>query len=61
MHADSDSICVCADGKPRTKGTVVAHLDPRLPFVPSFLVNFMLKVASPFAFKMMKKVPAHPN
>lgn len=50
---------VCADGRPRTKGTVLAHLDPRVPFVPAFLVNFMLKVASPFAFRMMKKVRAN--
>ncbi len=47
---------VCADGRPRTKGVVLAHLDPQVPFVPPFLVNFLLKVASPFAFRMMKKV-----
>ncbi|EIE25651.1 hypothetical protein COCSUDRAFT_39952 [Coccomyxa subellipsoidea C-169] len=47
-----------ADGRPRTKGVVVAHLDPQVPFVPPFLVNFLIKVASPSAFKMMKKVLA---
>ncbi|BDA43839.1 hypothetical protein COCOBI_05-0180 [Coccomyxa sp. Obi] len=47
-----------ADGTPRTRGIVMGHLNPRLPFVPGFLVNFVLKVASPVIFKLMKKAVA---
>lgn len=45
-----------AEGKHRVRASALAHLNPHLPFVPGFLVNFVLKVASPFGFKMMKKV-----
>ncbi len=34
----------------------MAHINPHLPFVPAFLVNFILRVASPFAYRMMSKV-----
>lgn len=34
----------------------MGHLNPKLPYVPGFLVNFILKVASPVIFKLMKKV-----
>ena len=47
---------VAADGKHRVRASAIAHLNPHLPFVPGFLVNFVLKVASPFGFRMMKKV-----
>ncbi|EIE25652.1 hypothetical protein COCSUDRAFT_60664 [Coccomyxa subellipsoidea C-169] len=46
------------NGRPRTRGMVMGHLNPRLPYVPAFLVNFVLKVASPVIFKMMKKAVA---
>ena len=41
----------------------MAHINPHLPFVPAFLVNFILRVASPFAYRMMSKVssPGNPN
>lgn len=39
----------------------MGHLNPRLPYVPAFLVNFVLKVASPVIFKMMKKVTHPPH
>ncbi|KAK9818228.1 hypothetical protein WJX72_009079 [[Myrmecia] bisecta] len=44
------------DGKARTRGTMLAHVDPQLPFVPAVLVNFVLKVMSPFAYNQMKAV-----
>ena len=44
---------VIADGKTRTKGTMLIHLDPRVPFVPGWLMSFVLKVMSPFAYKQM--------
>ena len=47
---------VAADGKHCVRASAIAHLNPHLPFVPGFLVNFVLKVASPFGFCMMKKV-----
>jgi hypothetical protein len=47
---------VAADGKHRVRASAIAHLNPHLPFAPGFLVNFVLKVASPFGFRMMKKV-----
>ena len=50
------AILSAAEGKHRVRASAVAHLNPHLPFVPGFLVNFVLKVASPFGFKMMKKV-----
>ena len=52
-----------ADGKHRTRATAMAHINPHLPFVPAFLVNFILRVASPFAYRMMSKVssPGNPN
>ena len=50
------SSCHAAEGKHRVRASAIAHLNPHLPFVPGFLVNFVLKVASPFGFKMMKKV-----
>ena len=34
----------------------MAHLEPRLPYVPSFLVNFILKVASPIVLGAVQKV-----
>jgi hypothetical protein len=40
---------------------VMGHLNPRLPYVPAFLVNFVLKVASPVIFKLMKKVTRPPH
>ena len=46
----------CADGTPRTKGTILAHLEPRLAYVPGFLVTFILRVASSFAYSAVKKV-----
>jgi len=33
--------------RPRTHATLVARLDPRLPYVPAFLVTWFLKVLSP--------------
>ena len=45
-----------AEGKHRVRASAIAHLNPHLPYVPGFLVNFVLKVASPFGFRMMKKV-----
>ena len=45
-----------ADGVHRTRGTIISHLDPHLPFVPSFLVTFVLKVLSPYAWRAMQKV-----
>ncbi len=40
----------------RTKGTVVTHMDPHLPYVPTFLVSWVLKVVSPYAWRSIQRV-----
>ena len=45
-----------ADGAPRTKAQLVAHVDPHLSYVPSVLVQFVLKVFSPMGYRTMRKV-----
>ena len=47
---------VVAEGKPRTKGTIMARIDPHLPHVPQFLVTFVLSVLAPFAHRMIKQL-----
>ena len=32
---------------------MLIHLDPRVPFVPGWLMSFVLKVMSPFAYSQM--------
>lgn len=44
--------CVClrfsllchADGQPRTKCVILAHLDTGMSYIPGFIVSFVLKV-----------------
>lgn len=45
-----------ADG-PVTRVRIVARLDPRLPFVPGFLIAFVLKVAAPYIFRQVRSLP----
>lgn len=45
-----------ADGAPRTEGSLLIHLDPHIPFIPAFLLNFVLGVLAPYIFNQMKKV-----
>lgn len=35
---------------------MLVHLDPKVAFVPSWLMTFILKVMSPFAYKQMVQV-----
>ena len=35
------------DGSPRTEGSLLLHLDPHIPFLPAFLLNFVLGVLAP--------------
>lgn len=42
------------DGRPRTLGTVVAEMDPHLPSVPSWLVEFVAKVMAPFLYRALE-------
>ena len=34
--------------------SIVARLDPHLPFVPGFLVSFLLKVVAPYIYKQVR-------
>ena len=34
-----------------TRVRIVARLDPRLPFVPGFLISFLLKVVAPYVYR----------
>jgi hypothetical protein len=34
-------------GAPRTEGSLLIHLDPHIPFIPAFLLNFVLGVLAP--------------
>lgn len=43
-----------ADGSPRSMGAVVAHMDPQLPMVPSWLVEFVAKVLAPFVYRALQ-------
>ncbi len=45
-----------ADGTPRTRGSMLAIIDPHLPMVPTFLINFVLRVLSPWVYSAMKKL-----
>ena len=36
-----------ADGTPRTEGTMMIHMDPHIPYIPAFLLNFVLGVLAP--------------
>ena len=49
-------LTLSTDGTPRTKGTILAHLEPRLSYVPGFLVTFILRISSSFAYTAVKKV-----
>ena len=46
----------CADGQERVRASVLVHMDPRIKHVPSVLLNFVLKVMSPFIFGTIQKV-----
>lgn len=50
---------VAADGKPRTKGTILAIVDPAIPHVPAFIINFVLGVVAPFAHRQIKALLDH--
>jgi hypothetical protein len=32
------------------------HLDPHIPFIPAFLLNFVLGVLAPYIFNQMRRV-----
>ena len=46
----------CADGQQRVRAEVITHMQPPVKHVPSVLLNFVLKVMSPFIYNTMKKV-----
>ena len=40
--------------------SIIARLDPHLPFVPGFLVSFLLKVVAPYIYKQVRpRIMAH--
>jgi hypothetical protein len=43
VHAYSSLLCN-ADGQPRTKCVILAHLDTGMSYIPGFIVSFVLKV-----------------
>jgi hypothetical protein len=44
------------DGKHRVKATALTHINPGIPYVPPVLLNFVLKVMSPFMHRQMVKL-----
>ena len=46
------------DGIPRTKGTILQIVNPHVPHVPGFIVNFVLSVLAPFAHRQIVKLLA---
>ncbi|PRW59375.1 START-like domain [Chlorella sorokiniana] len=44
------------DGTPRTEAALMVHLDPHIPFIPAFLLNFVLGVLAPYVFNQMRHV-----
>ncbi|KAL4425457.1 hypothetical protein ABPG75_009473 [Micractinium tetrahymenae] len=44
------------DGTPRTEGSLLLHLDPHIPFIPAFLLNFVLGVLAPYVYKQVVHV-----
>lgn len=66
MPSSEDAAVLCtvlsrsfADGTPNTKGTILAIVDPRIPHVPAFLVNFVLRVVAPFAHRQIERLLEH--
>ena len=47
-----------AGGRPRTHATLAVSLDPRLPYVPRFLVAWVLRVLSPYVLRAVQRVMA---
>lgn len=47
---------VHADGRQRVRAEVLVHMQPPVKHVPSVLLNFVLKVMSPFIYNTMRKV-----
>ncbi|KAJ9524257.1 hypothetical protein QJQ45_008456 [Haematococcus lacustris] len=45
-------------GSPRTRVTMVLHVDPHLTFVPQFIITFVLKVMAPFMHSVVVKLLA---
>jgi len=43
-------------GKPRTFCQLMVHIDPHIPMVPAFLMNFVLGVLAPYIFSQIKQV-----
>ena len=41
------------DGTPRTEAALMVHLDPHIPFIPAFLLNFVLGVLAPYIFNQV--------
>ncbi|KAK9845253.1 hypothetical protein WJX81_001330 [Elliptochloris bilobata] len=39
-----------------TQVRIIARLDPRLPFVPGFLISFLLKVVAPYVYRQVQQV-----
>ena len=43
-------------GRPRTFCQLMVHIDPHIPMVPAFLMNFVLGVLAPYIFSQIKQV-----
>ena len=46
----------CTGGQGRVRASVITHMDPHIKHVPAMLLNFVLKVMSPFIFGTIQKV-----
>lgn len=47
--------CV-SGGAGRVRASVIVHMDPHIKRVPSALINFVLKIMSPFLFNTIQNV-----
>ena len=56
--ADAPLLCA-ADGRPRTKCVILAHLDTGMSYIPGFIVSFVLKVIC--RCPMTHSVPIRPR
>lgn len=42
------------DGKDKTEAFLLAHVDPHIPYVPGWLINFVLGILAPYVYNQMK-------
>lgn len=59
--AGSDGSATAAVPAQRTEAKLLVHLDPKIPLIPGFLVNFVLGVLAPYIYKEMCRVGGRPG